>query len=26
VVQTLKNVRGDRMLVVDEPSQPQGAK
>jgi enediyne biosynthesis protein E4 len=25
-VQTLKNIRGDRMLVVDEPSLPQGAK
>jgi enediyne biosynthesis protein E4 len=25
-VQTLKNVRGDRMLVVDEPSPSQGAK
>src|ERR1700677_507434 len=26
VVQTLKNVRGDRMLVVDEPSPSQGGK
>ena len=26
VVQTLKNVRGDRMVVVDEPSSSQGAK
>jgi enediyne biosynthesis protein E4 len=25
-VQTLKNIRGDRMLVVDEPSPSQGAK
>ncbi len=26
VVQTLKNIRGDRMLVVDEPSPSQGGK